>query len=79
MLLLERRENGVAGIGLAGRGSDASTGEPLIGRQGLEQRNHTVEVVDDLITRLVTAVAARLESADAGAVGGPLVLPEGFI
>ena len=74
---LQRSKDLVASVGL-GAGGDASSLEPVIGGQGLEERNNLVEVVNNLVTCVVVAVAAWLQGADAGSVGVPLVLPEGF-
>lgn len=67
--------------GVCGRraGCDAGGGEPLVARQGLEERDGTVEVVDDFFGGLVLSVALWLERADAGAMLGPLVVPKGLV
>jgi hypothetical protein len=62
-----------------GAGCDARGGEPLVARQGLEERDGAVEVVNDFFGGLVLGVALWLERADAGAVLGPLVVPEGLV
>ena len=58
---------------------DARCSEPLVGRQGLVQRDGAVEVVDYFLGGLVLGVAFGLERGNAGAVFGPLVVPEGLV
>jgi hypothetical protein len=42
----------------------------------VEQLHGFVKIVDDLLLRVIVRVAVRLQSADAGAVLIPFVLPE---
>jgi hypothetical protein len=72
---LNRRES----VCLAGAGLDASSLEPLVTGQSLEQVDGFLEVVDNLFGSLVVAVAVGLECANTCAVLGPLVLPEGLV
>lgn len=63
-------------VGLrAGRG-DAGGAQGAVGVQRLEQIDDDLEVVRRLQPLRVARVAVRVERADAGPVGRPLVLPE---
>lgn len=68
MLGLEGGLDGGGGVGLGGGRGDACGGEPVVGRQGLEERYGFLEEVDGFFGGCVARVAAGLEGADAGAV-----------
>jgi hypothetical protein len=74
-LLLESAGNLGVGVGLAGAGSDASTSQPIVGGQILEQRDGGVEEIDKLIFLFVVAVAVRVQGGVTSSVLAPFVLP----
>ena len=74
-LLLECGRDLSVGVGLAGAGSDTSTGQPVISRQVLEQRDGGVEEIDKLVFLLIVAVAVRVQGGVTSSVLAPFVLP----
>jgi hypothetical protein len=74
-LLLEGAGNLGVGVSLAGAGSDASTGQPVIGGQILEQRDGGVEEIDKLVFLFVVAVAVGVQGGVTSSVLAPFVLP----
>lgn len=77
-----RLESGLDGskrVCLGGGGHNAGLLQPGIRRERLEHADGGVEEVNNLLARLVVAVAGRVEGAHAGGVLAKLVLPEGFV
>ena len=71
MFTCERGER----VGLAGGGRDASVGEPVVGRKGLEELDGGLEERDGLSAlRAARRQAGRFEGAVASTMGAPLVL-----
>jgi hypothetical protein len=75
-LLLKCGRDLSIGVGLAGAGSDTSTGQPVIGRQILEQRDGSVEEVDKLVFLFVVAVTVGVQGGVTSSVLAPFVLPD---
>ena len=74
---LERRGERRERVGLAGRGRDASGGEPVVRRERLEELDDRLEERDSLSALgAAGGKAGGLEGAVARAVRAPLVLPE---
>ena len=71
MFTCERGER----VGLAGGGRDASVGEPVVGRKGLEELDGGLEERDGLSAlRAARGQTRGVEGAVARSVGSPLVL-----
>lgn len=79
VLLAQNALNGVEAVRLAGRRSDASISEPAVGGKSLEEADGAGEEVGGFLGGLVVGVAAGLQSADAGTVLAPFVLPEALV
>ena len=77
--LLKRGEDGGAGVGFGRVWDDACGREELVAGEGLEKSHGLVEEIYHLLLWNVVGVAARFQSADAGSVLAPFVLPEGLI
>ncbi len=71
--------DGGQGVGCGRRGHDAGGREPRVRRERLEQSHSLVEEVYGFLLGHVVGVARGLQGADAGAVLGPLVLPEALV
>ena len=67
--------NGVQIIRAVCVGSNASFLQPDIRRQILKELHGFGEVVDNFLSVLIVCVAARVESANTGAMLSPLMLP----
>lgn len=78
-LLLERAGDLGVGVGLARAGSDTGIGQPLIGRQVLEQRDGGVEEIDKLVFLFVVAVAVGVQGGVTSSVLTPFVLPDQWL
>lgn len=66
------------GVGRCVGGDNSGVREPLVGGQGLEEADDSVEEVRHFFRGLVVGIAVRVERADASSVLGPLVFPEGL-
>jgi hypothetical protein len=74
-LLLKCAGNLGVGVGLAGAGSDASTSQPIVGGQILEQGDGGVEEIDKLVFLFVVAVTVGVQGGVTSSVLAPFVLP----